>query len=432
MRRVSHTLMQNSKEMLSRRDLLRHASTLTLVMALSADDALAESAPASVPAGPPVGVGVVGLGPQGRELLGSLARLSAASVAAICDTYAPFLKRGAEIAPKAAQQADYRRLLDDKNVQALIVATPSHLHRQIVLDAVQAGKHVYCEAPLAITIEDCQAMARAGAGAKQVFQVGQQWRSEPQHHHALKFVRTGVLNKIAQARAQWHRKDSWRRPAPTPEREREINWRLSSSTSAGLIGEEGIHQVDVVSWFLKAVPAAVTGFGGILVWPDGRDVADTIQCLFEYPGGVHLLYDATLGNSFDGAYELLMGSDSALLTRGERAWMFKEADSPLLGWEVYARKDKFGDDIGIALVANATQLLAQGKIPGQESATNDPTKTPFYAALEEFVTCIQQGKKPECGPLEGLQAAVVAIKANEAIKSGGKVTFQPEWFTLSG
>jgi predicted dehydrogenase len=422
--------MENPKETLSRRDLLRQASAYTLVMALSAEEALAE--PASAPAGPPVGVGLVGLGPQGRELLGSLVRLSGVTVAGICDTYAPFLKRGAEIAPKAVQQTDYRKLLDDKAVQAVVVATPSHRHGQIVLDAVQAGKHVYCEAPLAITMDDCKAMARAGSNSKQVFQVGQQWRSDPQHHHALQFVRTGVLNKLAQARAQWHRKDSWRRAAPTPDREREINWRLDSKTSAGLMGEVGIHQVDIITWFLKQLPVAVTGFGGVMAWQDGRDVPDTVQCLFEYPGGIHLVYDATLGNSFDGAYELLMGSDSALLTRSDRAWMFKEADSPLLGWEVYARKDKFGDETGIALVANATKLLAQGKIPGQENVTNDPTKTPFYTALEEFVTSIRQGKKPECGPQEGMQAAVVAIKANEAIKNGTKVTFQPEWFTLSG
>src|SRR5713101_1265719 len=100
--------MEN-KETLSRRELLRHASTLTLVMALSAEEALAESAPAAAPAGPPVGVGVVGLGPQGRELLASLVRLPGASVAAICDTYAPFLRRGNEIAPKATQQSDYHK-----------------------------------------------------------------------------------------------------------------------------------------------------------------------------------------------------------------------------------------------------------------------------------------------------------------------------------
>src|SRR5437879_2288247 len=136
--------MEN-KETLSRRELLKHASALTLVMALSAEEALAEPAP--TPAGPPVGVGVVGLGLQGRELLASLVRLPGASPAAICDTYAPFLRRGNEIAPKAAQQSDYRELLDDKHVQAIVIATPSHQHRQIVMDALQAGKHVYCEAP---------------------------------------------------------------------------------------------------------------------------------------------------------------------------------------------------------------------------------------------------------------------------------------------
>jgi predicted dehydrogenase len=365
-------MKMENKETLSRRELLRHASTLTLVMALSAEEALAESAPAAAPAGPPVGVGVVGLGPQGRELLASLVRLPGASVAAICDTYAPFLRRGNEIAPKATQQSDYHKLLEEKSVQAIVVATPSYQHRQIVLDAIRAGKHVYCEAPLAVFVDDCKAMARAGSDSKQVFQVGQQWRSDPQHHHALKFVRTGVLNKMAQARAQWHRKDSWRRPAPTTEREREVNWRLNDQTSAGLMGEVGVHQVDIVSWFLKELPVSASGFGGVLVWQDGRTVPDTVQCLIEYPGGVHLLYDATLGNSFDGAYELLMGSDSALLTRGDRAWMFKEADSPLLGWEVYARKDKFGDETGIALVANATQLLAQGKIPGQDAVLHGP------------------------------------------------------------
>jgi predicted dehydrogenase len=422
----------DDNETLSRRDLLRQASAFTLVMALHAEELRAEPAPAPAPAGPPVGIGVIGLGPHGRELLASLARLPGAPVNGICDEYAPAVKRAAEIAPKAATYPDYRKLLDDPNLQAVVVATPSHRRRQIVLDALQAGKHVYCEAPLAVTLEDCQAIARAAAASKLVFQSGLQWRSDPQHHHALKFVRTGVLNKVAQARAQWHRKDSWRRPAPTPEREQAVNWRLSNATSAGLLGEVGIHQIDVVNWFLKALPTAVSGFGGTLVWQDGREVADTVQCLFEYPGGVHLTYDATLGNSFDGAYELLMGSDSAMLTRGDRAWMFKEADSPLLGWEVYARKDKFGDETGIALVANATQLLAQGKIPGQENVSNDPTKTPFYAALEEFVTSIRQGKKPESGPLEGLQAAVVAIKANDAVKQGTRVAFQPEWFTLAG
>ena len=117
--------------------------------------------------------------------------------------------------------------------------------------------------------------------------------------------------------------------------------RLIGSTSPGLVGEMGIHQLDTVSWFLNARPVSVTGFGGILNWNDGRDVPDTIQAVIEYPGDVFLSYEATLGNSFDSDYEMLFGTDSAVMLRANKAWMFKEVDSPLLGWEVYARKDEF-------------------------------------------------------------------------------------------
>jgi hypothetical protein len=102
---------------------------------------------------------------------------------------------------------------------------------------------------------------------------------------------------------------------PTKEQERELNWRLQKELSPGLIGEIGLHQCDVVSWFLNARPKAVTGFGGILSWDDGRDVPDTVQAVFEFPGGANLTYDATLANSFDSDYEILYGTDSAVMLR---------------------------------------------------------------------------------------------------------------------
>ena len=79
---------------------------------------------------------------------------------AICDTYAPFLRRAKEAAPKAETYSDYRQVLAQKSVQAVIVATPSHQHKEVVLAALQAGKHVYCEAPLASNLEDARAIAR--------------------------------------------------------------------------------------------------------------------------------------------------------------------------------------------------------------------------------------------------------------------------------
>jgi predicted dehydrogenase len=417
-------------EGLSRREFVKGAA-MTLAMLAGAEELRADP-PAPAPAGPPVPCGVIGLGDQGRELLKIVARLGSGSpIVAICDHFEPAFKKAQEIAPKAALVTDYRQLLADKKIQAVFIATPSHLHKEVALAAIQAGKHVYCEAPLASTIDEAREIAKAGMGSKQVFQVGQQARGNPQHWHVRKFVWGGVLGTpIAQARAQWHRRDSWRRAHGTPEREKALNWRLNKATSAGLMGEVGIHQVDVASMFLKSLPLSVSGFGAVTCWQDGREIADTVQCLFEYPGGVRFGFDGTLANSFDGAYELYQGPESAVVLRGERAWLIKENDAPVLGWEVYARKEKIGDnETGICLVADASKLIALGKNPGD--AARETGKDALYYSVEDFFTTVRTKAKPKCGPLEGFQAAVVAIKANEAVMTGTKITYQKEWFTLA-
>ncbi len=411
---------------------------MTVAMAMGAEELFAEPAPEEEkPSGPPVPCGVIGLGPQGREILASLAKLGTAPVVAVCDTYTvpAYLKRATEIAPNATVHNDYRKLLDQKDVQAVFVATPSHKHKQIVLDALAAGKHVYCEAPLAVDPGEAKEIAKAGVAAKTVFQSGLQYRANKQHQHVLGFMRAGVLGHVAEGRAQWHKKMSWRRAAPTDERERELNWRLYKATSSGLCGEIGIHQFDTATWFLKALPVSVLGYGSIRHWTqDGMEVPDTVQVVLEYPDNVRYFYDATLANSFDGSYDVFMGSDSALMIRDQRAWMFKETDSPLLGWEVYARKDKLGigedtTGTGIALVADATKLIAQGKQPGEVG--QDVTKTALYQALSAFLDSIHTGKKPAAGPLEGYQATLIASKAHEAVMTGSKITFQKEWFDLA-
>jgi predicted dehydrogenase len=416
-------------ESLSRRDFIWSASAAAWVLTL--DAAEAAPAPPATP-GRPVRCAVIGTGIQGRALLAALGRMPAAPVAAICDSYAPALKAAQPGAPRAKPYADYRQMLaTEKDLEAVFIATPSHRHREPALAALQAGKHVYCEAPLATTVDDARAIATAATAGKSVFQSGLQQRSNPLYRHAVKFVRTGVLNNVASARGQWHRKQSWRRPARDPAREREANWRLFRDSSAGLLGEVGVHQLDVASWFLKKLPAAIVGFAATQQWKDGREHHDTVQCLVEYPGGVRLTYDATLANSFEGAYEVFFGSDGAILTREDRSWLFKEADAPQLGWEVYARKDRIGDETGIALVADATKLLAQGKTPAEAAAAMSASgKNALYYAVEEFLTCIRSAKKPLAGPLEGMQAAVIAIKANEAAMSGTKVTLQNSWLSL--
>ena len=423
---------------MNRRDFIRDTTAATLsltALTVAANELHAQAAAPAYddkPTGPPVNIGVIGLGLQGREILDTLPRLGILPAVAICDNYAPFLKRSQDAAPKAAAYDDYRQLLEDKNVQAVLIATPSHLHREIAVAALQAGKHVYCEAPLAHTVEDAKAIALAGKNAapKLIFQAGLQNRVHPQYHHVLKFVRAGVLDKVAACRAQWHKKKSWKINAPNAERELAMNWRLSKATSPGLAGEVGIHSMDVMNWFLKAQPIAVSGSGSIQAWNDGRETPDTIQCSLEYPGGIRLAYDATLANSLDGNYEVLQGTSGSVVLRGERAWLVQEADAPLLGWIVYARKEKVGEDTGVALVADATKLLALGKQPGKDGYM-DAGKSMLYYALEAFAKSVQTNKPSDAGPLEGYQATVTALKANEAILTGTRIDFKPEWFELS-
>jgi len=451
----------------NRRDFLKGGSVATLMTMLGGVELFAQTntAPEGQAKAPAVKikVGVIGLGAWGREIINTLTRLPQASppieaeIVAICDTYPASLKRIASAAPGAEQVADYKVILANKDIKAVIVATPSHQHKEVVLAALKAGKHVYCEAPLANTIEEAREIALAAKAAKQlVFQCGLQMRSDPQRHFLLPFIRSGALGKTVMARAQWHKKTNWRSASPNPDREKALNWRLNKATSLGLVGEQGIHQIDQEGWFMNALPTAVTGWGSINVWKDDRDVPDTVQAVFEFPSDVRMTWDAALANSFEGDYEVLYGSDAAVMMREGKAWMFKEVDSPLLGWEVYAPKTTFYKETGIVLAAGSSKpppVDAQGQ-PIQP----DPlTTTPLFAALGNFLRNAvdlsaaaedykasygtddveglveQLGKVPRraaAGYLEGFQAVVTAVKANEAILGAKRIELKPEWYEL--
>ena len=424
---------QSDRALLDRRQLIGVGSLAAFGLLLGGGNVYAEEftpAPGSANgAVEPVGCAVIGLGEQGRALLTALSNAAGANVVRICDRYDGIHGRAQELAPKATVCTDAAEVFADKAVQAVWIATPTHQHKELVIAALAAGKHVYCEMPLAHTIDDARAIAAAAAASKQIFHSGLQQRTNPQHLHVLKFIRTGSLGKVAMARAHWHKRTSWRRAAASDARAKDLNWRLTKELSLGLVGEIGIHQIDVASWFLKGLPVAVSGSGAVRAWDDGRQVPDTVQALIEYADGVNLSYDATLANSFDGFGEAFLGTDAAVLLRDHRAWMFKEADAAALGWEVYAYREKRGDDTGIALVADATKILAAGKQPG-ENREVDPKRTAPVTACEAFMTAIRAKQASACDALTGFQATVTAIKTNEAITARTRIELKPEWFAL--
>src|SRR5438477_8412960 len=182
----------------NRRDFLKGSSLATIMAMLGGvelargNDSGAASAQstdaATEKAIEPIKVAVIGLGPWGREIVNALAPLAEADISGICDTYQATFSRCAKDAPKAVHAPDYKAILDNTDIKAVIVATPTHLHKDIAIAALKAGKHVYCEAPLAHTIEDARAIALAAKAEPQViFQAGLQLRSEPQRLFLLPF-----------------------------------------------------------------------------------------------------------------------------------------------------------------------------------------------------------------------------------------------------
>jgi predicted dehydrogenase len=341
----------------------------------------------------------------------------------------------------------------------VVIATPTHQHLQIVLDALDAGKHVYCEAPLAHSIDDAKAIARAAQKSfKSVFQAGLQERSHPQRHFLGPFIHARNLGRNVLTRVQWHKKTNWAQVASTPARETELNWRLMQATSTGLIGENCIHLLDAATWFLEARPTEVTGFSSMILWGGGhgRDVPDTVQAVFEMPDGGRIICDATLCNSFDSQYEMYYGSDNSILVKDSKAWMFQEIDAPNVGWIVYARKDTFGAELGVALEAGASKQKALLK--GAVAAPAFPFP-PLHYALDNFTINVGQVRndvndfisaygeneanskalqdelaalklQPAAGWKAGFEATVLAIKANEATLAKKKIILEKEFFEL--
>ncbi|MBM4049960.1 MAG: Gfo/Idh/MocA family oxidoreductase [Planctomycetes bacterium] len=413
---------------MNRRSFLKE--TAAAAVAFSA--VLPKESRAQATGGPPVVCGLIGAGAQGRVLLAELARMKDAKVAAVCDVYEPNLKKALEIAEGAKTYDDYRQMLDgEKDAQAVLIATPPHLHAEMCQAALKAGKHVLCEPPLALTVDDCKAIARAAKASDRILQVGYQRRYSPLYRHAITFVKTGVLGEPKMVRAVWHVNRSWRKVVKDPKNEPLLNWRLYKSTSGGLMAEHGSHQLDVIHWFLKATPLSVMGMGGIDRWQDGREVHDNVEALFQYPNGVKVVYSSMLSNGYEGNYELFLGTHGAvLLTAEKKGYLFKEPEAAALGWELYAKKEKLGDAEGIHIDVNASKLLKKGEEKGPRAELIDMTKSSFAYELEEFLACVREGKKPSCDADAGLRAAVACIGANEAIEKGTAVKFADGMFAL--
>ncbi len=311
----------------------------------------------AAPAGDRLRLGVIGVRGRGDELARAFARLADVEVVALCDiddaSFARPLKGLQEITNKAPRtEKDFRRLLDDKEIDAVVNATPDHWHALVAVMACQAGKDVYTEKPASHNVVEGRRMIEAARKYKRVVQVGTQRRSMPHVIEATAFVRDGGIGKVGMARAWILQKRPaigpgtpapvppgvdyamWQGPAPDRpfmSNRFHYNWHWFWNWGTGEIGNNGIHGLDVARWGLGVdAPLTVASGGGRFVFDD-REVPDTQVVTYEFPRACivweHRLYDK---HPLDGlGFGIAFYGDKGVLTVDEKGW--KVQDGPEAG-----------------------------------------------------------------------------------------------------
>jgi predicted dehydrogenase len=251
-------------------------------------------------------IGIIGPGSRGQFLLSFLVQNPKVEIVAICDVYKPSIDAALKMAPKAKTYTDYKKLLEDKNVDAVVIATPLHLHYNIAMDAFDAGKHVFCEKSIAYSMDETLDIYNKYKQSNKVFFVGQQRLFDPRYIHALEMVHSKKFGEIEGIRAFWHRNNDWRRPIPTDATDKQINWRLYSDCSKGIMTELACHQLQIGTWAMREIPNKVMGHGAITYWKEKREVWDNVSCIYIFENGVKMNFDSVLSNKFYGLEEQIL------------------------------------------------------------------------------------------------------------------------------
>ncbi len=359
-------------------------------------------------------LGIIGPGDRGMQLMREAVQCPDVEFAGIADVYTRRLEAAKQVAPAAKTYLDYRHLLEDQSIDAVIIATPQHLHAEHFAAALDAGKHVYQEKTMAFTVEHAKRMRAAyqRTGGKRVVQIGHQGCSSGQLIDAVAFATGENLGKITAIHAHMYRntprgKPQWSRPvfpdmtaeniiwnaflgeAPKVpfDANRYINWRFFWDYSGGNFYENMCHQL---AFWYKAlnlqIPRAVTTTGGVYLWKDGREVPDTMNVAMEHPEELLYSWDSGFGNNHYGVSEDVLGTDGTLSNTkgGIMRYEPQKVNRP-----------------------QATEIVGQTRVAN-----------PSLAHMQNFFDAIRTGKGVNC-PFElGFRVAVACRMAVDSYRQG--------------
>jgi predicted dehydrogenase len=280
-----------------------------------------------------IAMGVIGPGDRGRYVMSLFQNDTSIDVVALADVYAVQIDLAKQKAPNARPFNDHRKLLEMKELDIVLIATPDHWHARTAIDALNAGKDVYVEKPLTLTIGEGPEIVKAARINERICQVGMQQRSGAHYLGAKReYFDTGRLGKITLARTWWHGNSYHLRRAPESLQTRPSNldwarflgplkwrdydpqqywnWRAYLDFGGGQITDLFTHWIDVVHMLMgRDVPTAAVAAGGVYCYKDGRTAPDTINVLLEYSGEFTATFEATLVPGITGAAVEIAGTE---------------------------------------------------------------------------------------------------------------------------
>ena len=370
-------------------------------------------------------LGVIGPGSRGRFLMSFLVQNPKVDIVALCDIYQPSIDEALKLAPKAKVYGDYRELLENNNIDAILVATPLSSHCKIVMDAFDAGKHVFCEKTIGFTMEECFRMYNKHRSTGKIFFTGQQRLFDPRYIKAMEMIHAGTFGEINAIRTFWYRNGDWRRPVPSANLERQINWRLYKEYSKGLMTELACHQLQIGSWALNKLPEKVMGHGAITYWKDGREVYDNVSCLYVFDDGVKMTFDSVISNQFYGLEEQIMGNLGTV--EPEKGKYYFESIPPAPGFlqMINDWENKLFDTLPFAGTSWAPETANEnkGELILGERAKSDGTSL----LLEAFVEAVITRKQPARIAEEGYYASMLCLLGHQALQEEKTLYFPDEY-----
>ena len=371
-------------------------------------------------------IGIIGTGSRGCFHIKHLVQMPNVEVVALCDNYRPHLEDAAQYYPKAKLYDDYRRLLEQRDVEGVIIATPLYLHAPMTLDALSAGKRVFCEKSMGYTLDECLEVYNKRRETNGVLFIGQQRLFDPKYIKAMSMIHEGKIGDVVGVRNYWYRNNNWRRDVPSPELERHINWRLYSEYSRGLMTELACHQLQNGSWALGMLPEQVMGSGHLVHWlkEDKRDVYDCVSAIFTYPNGVNMTFESIISNKHFGMGEQILGTNGTIdLVTGmyysdEPApkgsgmhQLIAQIESGVMSNSVFAGTSWAAESSplapGVPIMPNVKVVTGESTVGAEADGSRE--------LLEAFIHATITGRQPEKVLEESYYATQFALLADKAM-----------------